>query len=358
MDVDVDVKEEAEVLNWLLEDKEVAKAIDCYLQGGGNSEAAAVPLLLRAVDRLCPPPSTRRRPPPQGEQVLARPQAGQQNAAERQPESDCRKRARIVPPAAAPDSIAVAADAVAASSGATPGATPAIAAASAAAEGLAAQRPRPSQVTGGQGEGDDWLAQCQQALDVERVKDKARLDEKRREAADEEREEQKTAKWSGPRPLYWKLDLPGISKTLTQKGLLPAGLVPAENPHTTLLYFGGTSADDVAAKRSGISLDQFRGMREALEAFEGEEFEVRILRIIVEDSVACAVVSLPPVLPCCNKVPHVTLGTKPGVAPRYANEVLEELQAGRKEGINVIELPNPRPLRGRVMLEYSKTDAA
>jgi len=168
----------------------------------------------------------------------------------------------------------------------------------------------------------------------------------------------KTAKWSGPRPLYWKLDLPGISKTLTQKGLLPAGLVPAENPHTTLLYFGGTSADDVAAKRSGISLDQFRGMREALEAFEGEEFEVRILRIIVEDSVACAVVSLPPVLPCCNKVPHVTLGTKPGVAPRYANEVLEELQAGRKEGINVIELPNPRPLRGRVMLEYSKTDAA
>merc|ERR1711933_195221 len=101
----------------------------------------------------------------------------------------------------------------------------------------------------------------------------------------------------------------------------------------------------------------FQGMREALEAFEGEEFEVRMLRVIVEDSVAVAVVSLPPVLPCCNKIPHVTLGTKQGVTPRYANEVLEEMQAGRKEGINVIELHNPRPLRGRVALEYSTPDA-
>jgi len=188
------------------------------------------------------------------------------------------------------------------------------------------------------------------------VKDKARLDERRMEAQSEEQKEWGTRP-RGPVPLYWKLDIPGVSKTLTRRGILPANLTPAENPHITLLYFGGTFVDEVAAKRSGVSLEQFQGMREALEALEGEEFEVRMLRIVVEDSVACAVVSLPPVLPCSNKVPHITLGTKSGVPPRYANEVLEEMQAGRKEGINVIELQNPRPLKGRVALEHSEPDS-
>mmetsp|Transcript_48808 Transcript_48808/g.113137 ORF Transcript_48808/g.113137 Transcript_48808/m.113137 type:complete len:97 (+) Transcript_48808:665-955(+) len=94
-------------------------------------------------------------------------------------------------------------------------------------------------------------------------------------------------------------------------------------------------------------------MREALEALQGEVFEIRMTEIVIEENVACAKVSLPPIVPCANKVPHVTLGTKVGVPARYANEVLEEVQAGRTEGVTSILLPTPRPLRGRLMLEYS-----
>merc|ERR1740139_1493257 len=102
-----------------------------------------------------------------------------------------------------------------------------------------------------------------------------------------------------------------------------------------------------------MPLERLQGMREAFEALDGEEVEVRMTRIVIEERVACAVVSLPPILPCSSTVPHITLGTKMGVPPRYANELLEEVQAGRTEGITTIDLPAPRPLRGVVSLHYA-----
>lgn len=157
-----------------------------------------------------------------------------------------------------------------------------------------------------------------------------------------------------PIPLYWKIDLPEVSKVLsTSRGLLPASQTPVEHPHATLLYLGGDD-DKTASKRTGLGVEQFKAMREALEALQEEEFEVRMTEIVVEESVACAVIELPPIVPCANKVPHVTLGTKPGVVGRYANDVLEEVKAGRREGITVIPLPTPRPLRGTLRIEYSK----
>merc|ERR1712048_1398450 len=140
----------------------------------------------------------------------------------------------------------------------------------------------------------------------------------------------------------------------TQRGILPSNFTPVEAPHTTLLYPGGDGDDSTLAKRAGLSVEQFQAMQDALEALQGEEFEVKMTEIVIEESVACAIVSLPPILPCANKVPHVTLGTKPGVAKRYVNEVLTELRAGRKEGITSIKLPTPRPLKGKVSLEYSQ----
>lgn len=203
-------------------------------------------------------------------------------------------------------------------------------------------------VTGAEDAHTEWLAQCRQALEVEKARERAKATEVARPRAEEPREQV---------PLYWKIDLPEVSKVLTQRGILPSSFTPVEHPHTTLLYLGGADGDDAqAAKKAGLSAEQFTGMREALEALQGEEFEVKMMEIVIEENVACAIISLPPIVPCANKVPHVTLGTKPGVPPRYANEVLEEVKAGRKDGVTSIQLPTPRPLRGRVTLEFSAGD--
>lgn len=194
----------------------------------------------------------------------------------------------------------------------------------------------------------EWMVHCQEALDTQRAAEAARLGTRQQ---CEEREAV-SASVKGPVPLYWKIDLPEVKKVLEKRGILPEHFVIVEHPHVTLLYLGA-SPDEVAAKKSELSLAQFNGMREALEALEGEEFEVRMTQIVIEERVACAVVSLPPIVPCTSKVPHVTLGTKMGVPPNFANEVLEDVKAGRTEGITIINLPAPRPLRGAVSLHHS-----
>merc|ERR1712070_920687 len=110
---------------------------------------------------------------------------------------------------------------------------------------------------------------------------------------------------------------------------------------------GGDGTDAQKAQRANLSVEQFTGMREALEALQGEEFEVSLTEIVMDENVACAVVTLPPILPCQNKVPHVTLGLRPGVPARHANEILEEVKNGRREGLNRVELPKPRPFKGK-----------
>lgn len=184
---------------------------------------------------------------------------------------------------------------------------------------------------------NEWLAQCRRALEAEKAKERARA-------------VGGTGQQEAQVPLYYKIDLPEVSKVLTQRGILPTTFTPVEDPHATLLYLGNGD-DALAAQKAGISIEQFSGMREALEALQGEEFEVKMMEIVIEENVAVAVVSLPPIVPCANKVPHVTLGTKPGVPPRYANEILEEVKQGRKEGVTSIPLPTPRPFKGRISLE-------
>mmetsp|Transcript_31899 Transcript_31899/g.85316 ORF Transcript_31899/g.85316 Transcript_31899/m.85316 type:complete len:539 (-) Transcript_31899:18-1634(-) len=187
---------------------------------------------------------------------------------------------------------------------------------------------------------NEWLSQCRRALEAERAIERARVE---KPVAPEQR---------SSTPLYYKIDLPEVSKVLTQRGILPASFTPVEHPHTTLLHLG--DGDETrAAESAGLSREQFVGMRDALEAFQGEVFEVRMTEIVIEENVACAVVSLPSVVPCANKVPHVTLGIKPGISPKYANEMLAEVRAGRTEGVTSITLPTPRPLVGKLLLEYT-----
>lgn len=206
---------------------------------------------------------------------------------------------------------------------------------------------------------DEWLSQCQQALEADQKREQERANAKARaegKAIDGMDDEDTVQVSEAPVPIYWKIDLPEVSKVLQKRKILPASMKAVEKPHTTLLYLGGADGDVAKmARQSNISEEQFLGMRQVLEDLDGEEFEVKMLEIIEEENVVCAVVSLPPIVPCMNKVPHVTLGTKPGVPARYSNEVLEEVKGptGRKEGITSIKLDTPRPLKGRLMLHYS-----
>jgi len=201
----------------------------------------------------------------------------------------------------------------------------------------------------------EWLTQCRKALEAEKSAERARAEKKSRRCQAEE-EESRTQN-AEPVPLYYKIDLPEVSKVLMQRSMLPPKHIPIEAPHATLLYVGSEGDDERAAQRSNLSVEQFQAMREALEALQGEEFEVKITEIVIEESVTCAIISLPPIVPCVNRVPHVTLGTKPGVPPRYANEVLEEVRAGRQEGLASIKLPCPRIMQGRLQLHFASPGA-
>jgi len=191
---------------------------------------------------------------------------------------------------------------------------------------------------------ESWLAPSMAMLEIEAEQQRLRERLGRKQAGGHGEQE--------PIPLYWKIDLPEIAKVLAQRGILPGHFCAVEHPHTTLLYVGGTD-DTRAAELSGLPVDRFRAMRSELEVQRGEELEVCITEIVIEENVACAKVLLPASVPCVNTVPHVTLGTKRGVPARYANEVLEEVQAGRTEGITSIKLPTPKRLTGRIALESS-----
>jgi len=88
-------------------------------------------------------------------------------------------------------------------------------------------------------------------------------------------------------PLYWKIDLPEVSKVLTQRGILPSTFTPVKHPHTTLLWLGGVSDEQRAAELSNLPVEQFMAMQEALEALQGEDFEVKMTQIVIEENVAC-----------------------------------------------------------------------
>lgn len=180
-----------------------------------------------------------------------------------------------------------------------------------------------------------WLTQCRQVLDLDKTMPaEVGLGNPACHAAG---------------PLAWRLDVPEVSKVLAQRGILPAHFVPAEHPHVVLLRHYGSDPSMVAG--STFSPDQFQAMHEALEALQGEEFEVRMMEIVIEASIACAIVALPPILQCATQTPYVTLGTRLGVPATHAEEVFKEVRAGRTVGITSIPLPTPRPLRGRLVLE-------
>ncbi|CAE8643362.1 unnamed protein product [Polarella glacialis] len=194
----------------------------------------------------------------------------------------------------------------------------------------------------------EWLSQCKRAVEAEKAAAKAQEGVKLAVAAEKLRQEQRAL---GMQPVpCWIFDVPEVSQVLAQRGILPACFVPADAPHVTLLQLTADGDDSAAALQLGLAPEQFAAMREALEALEGEQFEMRMTKIILEESIACAMVSLPPILPCVCRVPHVVLGKRKGASVGNPEMMLEAVKAGSNTSVTCIDLPTPRPMMGTVRL--------
>mmetsp|Transcript_42374 Transcript_42374/g.94981 ORF Transcript_42374/g.94981 Transcript_42374/m.94981 type:complete len:295 (-) Transcript_42374:10-894(-) len=195
-----------------------------------------------------------------------------------------------------------------------------------------------------------WLDECSRAVEADRLE----AEERRRAKRPIEMVETRV---DAPVPLFWRIDMPDVLKVLSQRGVLPRSFLPVVRPHVTLLYLGGDLPEERAAARAGLSVVDFQRAKQTLGELKGATVAIKMTEIIIEENVACALVDLPVGVPCGSKVPHLTLGTRQGVPARHANDVLEEVCAGRTEGITRIRLPKPKELRGVLDLETSATYA-
>eukprot|EP00438_Fugacium_kawagutii_P018633 Skav224579 [mRNA] locus=scaffold246:204604:205029:- [translate_table: standard] len=105
---------------------------------------------------------------------------------------------------------------------------------------------------------------------------------------------------------------------------------------------------EAAAKEQGLEVDALEAMKDALEALQGETFEVRMTRIIISATAVCALVALPPVVPHVGKVPHVILARLRGASAVPVEDLLGQAEADPKS-IICIDLPDSKVLRGRLM---------
>lgn len=92
--------------------------------------------------------------------------------------------------------------------------------------------------------------------------------------------------------------------------------------HSTLIYIGGKSDEDVASQYWHVqSTEEVTKLRETLEAREGEDVELELTDLVWDDCIAAAAVSgLHDI--CLNRYAHVTLALKAGTPPVKSNELL------------------------------------
>lgn len=201
---------------------------------------------------------------------------------------------------------------------------------------------------------EEWIAQCRSVSQADREK-RAHQQAQLKAAQSWARcnkEIQATSGTNGE-SVIWKIDLPEVKAVLSQKGMLPASIVPREKPHAVLLQLNadGTLKQVTGQNVANVNADKVSSLTEALEALEGEEIQVRMTEIVIEESVACGIIDLPGIVPCCVKYPHVLLGAKAGVADDNALELLTRVKEGYCPGATTLEMPKPRPLVGRLVKE-------
>lgn len=142
-------------------------------------------------------------------------------------------------------------------------------------------------------------------------------------------------------PLFWKIVLPDVGEL---RDWVSPGLAAVEDLHVTLLYLGGMSAIEAAA-HNGMSAEECQLSVEALQRLEGTQVDVLVTAVVRHPEVIVAQVKLPNDVPCAP-CPHLTLCRSPGVAPKFAKEVVQDFQAS-----HTFELSPPKNLQGTICLE-------
>eukprot|EP00913_Durusdinium_trenchii_P033144 g31029.t1 len=122
----------------------------------------------------------------------------------------------------------------------------------------------------------EWLEQCRQAAQEQK-------------AAGEAAEAIRQAKRA-----TWRFDIPEVRQVLMEKSILPSGFETASHTMVDLL----TLPDE----NEGAAKEKLEAMIDALEALHGESLEVRMTKIFISETTACALVALPPVLADMGKV--------------------------------------------------------
>lgn len=146
--------------------------------------------------------------------------------------------------------------------------------------------------------------------------------------------------------LFWKLavdDLGGLEKL--QLPAPASHLEKIEEPHVTLLFFGGRD-EKKAAQKAGRSLAEFADMNSTLSAREGELVSFTAHTVFVHHEVVFVTVSLPHDLPCNNQQPYVKLRASPNADGSIVRSILE-----RGLFVKGIPLPEPFLLSGRIEME-------
>lgn len=147
---------------------------------------------------------------------------------------------------------------------------------------------------------------------------------------------------------HWKLQVPEVAKVLAQRKLLPDSLAPCPKPCVSLLCL---EAHELQLLTQEDGLPEVQAMREVLDGLRGEELELTMVEIVIDSKMACAVVSLPPIVPCRVKVPHIILGVAQDIPDSYAEELLGALETGQRPDTLITKLPSPRPIMGRLTLD-------
>lgn len=125
---------------------------------------------------------------------------------------------------------------------------------------------------------------------------------------------------------YWAIDF-DTEAIATLRSLSSAcvegtsGLEPCTDIHVTLLYLGGCSDKQIAARNPHLKgVEEVKHLREWLVSQDGQEVDLEITAVVEDDRIAAAETKFQCF--CANRHPHVTLAHRPGIPPRMSNELL------------------------------------
>mmetsp|Transcript_14681 Transcript_14681/g.41978 ORF Transcript_14681/g.41978 Transcript_14681/m.41978 type:complete len:261 (+) Transcript_14681:64-846(+) len=150
-------------------------------------------------------------------------------------------------------------------------------------------------------------------------------------------------------PLFWKLAVPDVGEL---RSWAKPELKPIEDLHVTLLYVGGKS-DAEAAAMNGLSVEDFRLTRDAVQGVAGKEVNFTVTSVFTHEDIVVAEVALPADLPCTEATPHLTLCLRPGIKPVFAKQVIRD-----PGSCSVSEVIPPLCLRGVVCLQSGINERA